>query len=624
MWGLLSVGFAQVDTLDTLSLPAVQIEDRLMQRMRNTAHQTIFRADSFGNFEAVGLTADAILRQAPGLYVRNYGGHGGVRTLSMRGFGAAQTTVSINGIPYQSPQTGVVDFGHFYPEGYASIDITQGGSSGDPSIAPLGGNVNFTLAHDSAYIRLQVGGGAFGEEMGGLFTHHRKGKWHAGGGIQFLRAEDNYPFAVNGETGIRQGADFDHQRMMYQLGYIDSLWTFQFMGFGFQQTQQVPGPILTGNPESPIAVLKQQDQFHSLKIDHTPGKVNTWQPFRISWALSYHLNDLVFTPATGAQSYKNQDVQGQVSITHLGTKTRWQTVLQVQPAWLRGNNLAIGFQPVDAVQRTIWRAGVSRQGFFSWKKNTLTHTLTGRMGYTLADGWLPEGSLSLHLKRPKGWAFFTHSHAGRRLPAFNELYYFGYGNANLVPERAIGGDLGVLKSWEFAKGQLRLKGNIFVNRTLNKIVAIPLNPAVWSTRSIGRSRSMGWEGTAEWRHAAIQAYMSYTRQDVRDLSLSKRPFLPYTPPEIMNYGVTLPGNTWEMGVHGHVSGWRFSSPVIESSTFLPRYHIMDAQVQCQFKLAGFQYRLQLAAENIWDTDYVVIQSYPMPGRSWRVRLFVQW
>ena len=67
-----------------------------------------FSKDSLGSFSVSSISVDAVLRQAEGLYIRNYGGHGGVKTLSVRGFATQQTTVSINDVPYQNAQTGMV------------------------------------------------------------------------------------------------------------------------------------------------------------------------------------------------------------------------------------------------------------------------------------------------------------------------------------------------------------------------------------------------------------------------------------------------------------------------------------------------------------------------------------
>ncbi|MFK7972352.1 MAG: TonB-dependent receptor plug domain-containing protein [Bacteroidia bacterium] len=601
----------------------VSVEATIIQQARSTADATRFAADSLGQYPSAGLGADAILRQAEGLYMRNYGGHGGVRTLSVRGFGAPQTTVSINGIPYASPQSGVVNLGNFYSEGFSEIRVTRNGSSGNASLAPLGGNVNFALEPDKSRLAIKAGRGAFGEGLAGMHASLKRKQFQAQGGIQLLQADDNFPFQLNGESGTRSGADFRTLRIMAQARYSDSLWSVSWFGLGYSNDQGVPGPVLTGNTGNGTDRLETEDAFQALSIVRITGGFNSWRPYQLKADLAYHVNELRYSLPTATQRYMNQDLLGQVTMTHLGSRSRTQTLLQVHPAWLQGNNLAIGFVPIDRVQRTVWRAGISRQAYYTLGKQNIGYTLTTRLGRTTADGWLPEGSLGLSWKFPKrSWELFAHGNIGTRLPAFNELYYFGYGNAALPPERIRGGDFGLLHTRKVGAWRLSGKLALFGNVTVDKIVAIPVNPAVWSTRAIGRSRSLGAESSLELVQKKSRLYLSYTLQDVRDLTIAAKPYLPYTPPEIMNYGLVQTFGALELGIHGHYSGWRFVLPVIEESAFLPAYHLLDLNVGYTFQSGGWTYRFRLDGENVLNTRYEVIKSYPMPPASWRASILV--
>ncbi|MEZ4685129.1 MAG: TonB-dependent receptor plug domain-containing protein [Bacteroidia bacterium] len=606
-------------TLDQVSLEA----DRL-SASRATSDATSFTSDSMGQFSTAGISADAVLRQAEGLYVRNYGGHGGVRSLSVRGYAAPQTTVSINGVPYLSPQSGVINFGNFYPEGYTAIELTRSGSSGDASLAALGGNVDFQLSPQTTGINIKVARGAFGESLAGMRASLKRRQWHSQAGIQLLEAEDNFPYQINGETGLRSGAAFRTARLMAQLGYRDSSWSISWFGTAYRNSQGLPGPILRGNPGTADDKLEEEDTFQALSIRKSTKAFNSWKPSEFRMDVAFHSNDMQYLPASGVQEYVNRDLLIQLKMNHLGKKSRTQTVLQVQPAWLRGNNLAIGFDPVAAVQRTVWRLATSRQYFTQIQNSKLGGYINARLGYSSGDGWLPEASLGFTWKLPKKrWELFFHANQGLRLPAFNELYYFGYGNAALPPERILGGDFGL---WHQKKlGSWRAVGKLafFANRTRDKIVAIPLNPAVWSTRAVGLSRSLGLEASLEFLLKENRFYLNYTLQDVRDVTLESRPYLPYTPVEILSYGMVQRWSGFQLGLHGHYSGWRFTLPVIEETAFLPAWHTLDLDLAYAMSLGGWQYRFGIQGENILNEHYAVIKSWPMPPASWRAVLIVQ-
>ena len=52
-----------------------------------------------------------VVALSPGAFVKQYGGLGGLRTLSLRGASAQQTVVLIDGVRYQSSAAGAVDLG---------------------------------------------------------------------------------------------------------------------------------------------------------------------------------------------------------------------------------------------------------------------------------------------------------------------------------------------------------------------------------------------------------------------------------------------------------------------------------------------------------------------------------
>ena len=65
-------------------------------------------------------TGDA-MRRLPGVNLRDYGGAGGLKTVSVRGLGAAHTVVSYDGLPVGAARQGETDLGRFDADHLASI-----------------------------------------------------------------------------------------------------------------------------------------------------------------------------------------------------------------------------------------------------------------------------------------------------------------------------------------------------------------------------------------------------------------------------------------------------------------------------------------------------------------------
>ena len=69
--------------------------------------------------------ADA-LHRIPGITLRDYGGAGGMKTVSVRGFGARHTGVSYDGIALSDCQTGEIDVSRYSLDNAADISLVVG------------------------------------------------------------------------------------------------------------------------------------------------------------------------------------------------------------------------------------------------------------------------------------------------------------------------------------------------------------------------------------------------------------------------------------------------------------------------------------------------------------------
>ena len=78
----------------------------------------------------LGLTdMAAAVKRFAGANVRDYGGIGGVKTVSIRGFGAQHTAVSYDGVTIGNTQAGQIDLGRYTLDNVQSLSLAVGDNS---------------------------------------------------------------------------------------------------------------------------------------------------------------------------------------------------------------------------------------------------------------------------------------------------------------------------------------------------------------------------------------------------------------------------------------------------------------------------------------------------------------
>ena len=144
-----------VDTVESRVMPPVTvIGSRLLSGEGNVgqASSLILREQ----IEATGARdlADAVTF-SPGLYVKRYGGLGGLRTLSLRGTASEGTTLLIDGVRYRSSAEGGFDLGNIPADVVEGVEIIRGGDAAVLGGNSLGGGINVITNSGSRKPRLR-------------------------------------------------------------------------------------------------------------------------------------------------------------------------------------------------------------------------------------------------------------------------------------------------------------------------------------------------------------------------------------------------------------------------------------------------------------------------------------
>ncbi len=195
---------------------------------------------------------------------------------------------------------------------------------------------------------------------------------------------------------------------------------------------------------------------------------------------------------------------------------------------------------------------------------------------------------------------------GFRAPSLNELYYPGYGNPDLKPEKTFGCDVGVRHSLEGGRASFELAWFDNVYRNL-----IASNPVTWLAANIGEARSSGVEFQASLRPVdalTLQSFYAFTRTE--DRATGKQ--LLRRPRHSGGGGISYRRGSFDVLLSASRVGARldndFGGP--HGEYFNPAYTRLDAVVTYR---VGAGTELYLTANNVADARYDEVAGYPAPG-----------
>jgi len=115
------------DTVRIYDIPEVIISERYQtQEVRATAPVQIFTKQQLNSLNVLQIS-DAVKHFA-GVTVKDYGGIGGLKTVSLRSLGAEHTAISYDGITISDSQTGQVDIGRFSLDNVDRLTLNNGQS----------------------------------------------------------------------------------------------------------------------------------------------------------------------------------------------------------------------------------------------------------------------------------------------------------------------------------------------------------------------------------------------------------------------------------------------------------------------------------------------------------------
>lgn len=644
---------------EPLVVPATetfQQQDTLLRsRISATKDARLSSSSPLQSIDAAGIErmgaheVSEVLRTFAGVSVKDYGGIGGLKTVSVRSLGAQHTAVVYDGVPVSDAQNGQIDISRFNLENVSSLNVTIGPSD-DIFRSARTFNASGVLSIQSVVpefkdkpmnVVAQMGVASFGTYIPYVQVQRKiSDSVSASVNARWLSSDGEYPFTlVNGSQVTRErrlNSDVDNIQVGFDL-FADVKGGRIHAKASYDDSERgLPGSVVLYT-QNPTERLWERDFRSSVSFQ------SEWQNnWRLQVSGNYdrnstrYLNTSALYPVPEDDRYVQQEWAGS-GIIEYDTKSHFRFSL-AEDAFV--NALESRWRVVDkqaneslAVSRLSNISVLSAQ-YYS-ESLVATVSMSGTYMQEHSDGpvsapvrsrFSPSVSLSWHVN--DGLMFRLSAQDAFRVPTFNDLYYARIGNTALVPEKARQCNIGSIVSHSFGSVVTSMTADVYFGSVRDKIIAVP-TMFIWKMRNVGRVNMSGVDVTVSAATelgrnvtARLNANYSYKNAvDVTDQSAKNyRHQIQYTARHGGNVLLSLESSLLSGSYTLTAVGKRYFLPQNIKANEIPPFCDHSICLYRDFKMNNTSFKLSVEALNLLDINYDVIRYYPMPGRNYRLTL----
>ena len=631
---------AMEDTLETVSVKGTLRGRDLV----STAPKYTLSAENMARF---GITDIAhALHRLPGVTLRDYGGAGGLKTVSVRGFGAQHTAVVYDGVALSDCQTGQIDVARYTLNDISTLSLVVGDNDdiflpakNAASAASLYINMCQLPSDDlDMHVTAQLKTGSWGY-VNPFLKVEKNVSERLGVSIvgDYIYTENDYGYTImNGTQAVHDRRN--HNRMNSGHGEVNMVYkpthrdVLSLKAYYYDNSRQLPGMVHYYVNDS-REHLRDQNAF--VQANWRGELAENWQ-----------------MEATAKFDYTMTDYEDPSYPHHVKDHQYWQreayatasVLYTVTPRWAMSYAADYMYNNLSGSDVSTYRDPLRHTVLQSLTAKYTTGRLTimGRLLHSLYFNDARRGRAAKDVKHLSpsvslNWQVLADEMLYARVsykdifrsPSFNELYYEHYGSTDLKPERTNQLNAGVTWRRDYGRTSnfaLTLDG--YYNHVKDKVIAVPYNMFIWTNINMGRVKTVGVDATASVTQQLDEGHAlvfnaNYTWQQVKNDTEGdkyKGNQIAYTPEHSGGFSAAWENPWLNVSVNGLFTTSKWANHEHYPGTLLKGYGDFGMTLYRDIRCGKSTFGLRFDVKNIFNQQYEIVRFYPMPGRSWQMTM----
>ena len=608
---------------------------------------------------SMGITdmADA-LHRLPGITLRDYGGAGGMKTVSVRGFGAKHTGVSYDGVMLSECQSGEIDLSRYSLDNVEGLSLTIGDNddifiparqSSTPAVLNIE-TLRMRTDDTRPHLTAQVKQGSFGlispfvryeQNLSNRFAFSLVG--------EYTYADNDYPYSIqNGNETVsdrrsnsRMNSWHGELNFLYQTNRVSRLSGKLYY---YDNDRQLPGQVHYYTNLSGEA-LRDRNAFGQLLYQtRWDDKLSLKWLAKYNWAESVY-RDRMMQGGVNDASYWQREVYSSAVLLYTPDE-RWAMDYSMDYAFNNLNGSSWRTLVGKPYRHTMLQSATAKYQSRRLKvivrlllslylngQSEMPATTRQDVQQNSADNMQRlSPSLSVSYKLLADQDLYVRASYKNifRSPTFNESYYYHYGSTNLKPESTDQLNVGVTYTAPLSRrNMLTVTLDGYYNHVKDMIVAVPQNMFVWTCVNLDKVRSYGLDATmrasrqvAEGHQVAVAGSYSYQRVEDRNTpdATTYGYQVAYMPRHQGSLSVSYENPWVNVSLHGTSVSSRWPNNNHYEGTLIAGYTDCGATLWRQFRWHRHQLEARFDLKNVFDKQYEIVANYPMPGRNYQISI----